>query len=315
MPEQPAPLLLFDVGGTDVKAALTVGPEHALGPVLRVPVRAHGDVGGSDLVEQLEGIASQLLGAAVPAAAAVLSPGIVDERARRTVFAANLGLHDADLPDQLSARLGVPVGFGHDVGAAAQAEMLEGVGPAGSACTLVIVIGTGIASTAFVRGVRLSVPGAGELGHVPVPGGLVCSCGAIGCLETIASAAAIARAYTRESGVVVGGSAEVLARAQAGDAVAKSVWGRAVDALTYALHWCIGLLGVDRVVIGGGLSGAGEALLAPLRTALAARLSFMSVPDLVIASLGGDAGLRGARLLALEALASAMPAKNEGESQ
>jgi len=304
-PAQGAALLLLDVGGTDIKAAVASGGGWELGPVLRVPVQpaaAAGDPDGAALVAQLERVAGSLLGERSARAAALLVPGVVDVERRRAVFASNLGLRDAALPDALQARLGVPVAWGHDVGSAAEAEIAEGVGTAGAACTLVVVIGTGIASTAFVGGRRIDVPGAGELGHVPVPGGSDCACGAVGCLETVASAAAIARAYEKSTGVPVDGAAEVLRLALTGDPAARAAWAAAVEALAFALHWAVGLLGVDRVVVGGGLSGAGEHLLRPLRLALAARLSFMPVPTLVAARLGGDAGLRGARRLALAAL-------------
>jgi glucokinase len=164
-----------------------------------------------------------------------------------------------------------------------------------------MVIGTGIAATPVMDGRRVDVPGAGELGHVPVPGGRACACGATGCLETVASAAAIAASYTRETGIEVTGAVDVVHAMKAGDPVAQRVWSDAVEALAFALHGAIGLLGVQRVIVGGGLSGAGEALLVPLRQALAARLSFMAMPQIVAARLGGDAGLGGARRVALEA--------------
>lgn len=317
MPEPGGPLLLFDVGGTDIKAAVARGPEWALGPVTRARVVA-GDPSGSELVEQLAGLAHGLLPGELPAAVGLLVPGVVDEAARLSVFAANLGLRGAPLADSLARRLGVPVGFGHDVGMAAEAELLEGAGVHDAASVLVAVIGTGIASSAWVNGRRVSAPGAGELGHIPVPGNLRCTCGAVSCLETVASAAAMAREYERRTGEQVDGAAEVALRRAQGDPVAASVWDGAVEALAFGLHCCIGLFGTDRVIIGGGLSGAGELLLSPLREALARRLSFMPVPELITARLGADAGLRGARLVALRQLATLpgeLPYKDQPQHQ
>ncbi|RII43262.1 ROK family protein [Galactobacter valiniphilus] len=165
MPER-APLLLLDVGGTDIKAAVARGAGHELGPVPRRGVLAHADTSGEALVGQLAGIAEDVLDGERPGVAALLLPGIVDTARRRAVFSANLGLRDAAVPDALSARLGVPLAFGHDVGAAAEAELAEGAGLDGAACTLAVVIGTGIAATAFVGDTRVDVPGAGELGEV-----------------------------------------------------------------------------------------------------------------------------------------------------
>ncbi|MGO3151684.1 MAG: ROK family protein [Galactobacter sp.] len=299
MPDQT--LLLFDVGGTDVKAAVSINGE--LTRITRRPVRAvTGDQAGRALVDQLSDLAADLLPSETPAAVGLLSPGVVDVSSRRTVFAANLGLRNAALPGLLQERLGAPVGFGHDVALAAQAEYSEGVGAGGADSVLAVVIGTGIAATSFVNGTRLEVPGAGELGHVPVPGGGTCACGATGCLETVASAAAIARAYEEATGRRVNGAAGVLEALRRGDPDARAAWQAAVDALAFALHWSVGLLGVSRVIVGGGLSGAGDDLLNPLRAALERRLSFMPVPELVLARLGGDAGLRGARIVALQEL-------------
>lgn len=142
------------------------GAGHELGPVLRRGVLAHADTSGEALVGQLAGIAEDVLDGERPGVAALLLPGIVDTARRRAVFSANLGLRDAAVPDALSARLGVPLAFGHDVGTAAEAELAEGAGRDGAACTLAVVIGTGIAATAFVGDTRVDVPGAGELGEV-----------------------------------------------------------------------------------------------------------------------------------------------------
>lgn len=314
MPDQAAPLLLFDVGGTDIKAAVADADGGELRGITRVSVEA-GDPRGERLVERLATLAQEMLPGVPPRAVGLLVPGLVDERAKRAVFAANVGLRDAPVAELLSQRLGAPVGLGHDVGMAAEAEILEGVGAGTARSVLVVIIGTGIASSAVVSGQRVCAPGAGELGHTPVPGGLPCSCGAIGCLETVASAAGIERGYERESGTPVDGAAGVLALALAGDPVATAVWTRAVEALAFALHSAIGLFGTDRVVLGGGLSGAGEHLLRPLRHALEERLSFMPVPELVVAGLGADAGLRGARLVALRELAAAEAARLDREGR
>jgi glucokinase len=196
--------------------------------------------------------------------------------------------------------LGIPVAVEHDVTAAGLAEWRLGAGR-GVNDLLVVVIGTGIAAV-VVAGGRLVRGGrgqAGELGHIPVvPDGPVCVCGQRGCLEAVASASAIARSYGSRTGRPVPGSREVLAALQAGDPDAHSVWDAAVDALATSLLCAIGLLGCSRVVIGGGLADAGEALLDPLRQRLAERRTVQVLPEIVPAALGLRAGVIGAGLAA-----------------
>jgi glucokinase len=94
-------------------------------------------------------------------------------------------------------------------------------------------------------------------------------------------------------------AAEVVALAGAGDPAAAQAWRETIDALADGLHTAQTLYDADVVVLGGGLAEAGEALLAPLRTALRARLTFQREPQLVRATLGDQAGCLGAALLAL----------------
>ena len=153
-------------------------------------------------------------------------------------------------------------------------------------------IGTGIAA-GIVLGGRLHAGDgyAGEIGHTPAGHDEPCACGGSGCLEAIASAAAIARRYTARSGRPAAGAAEVLA---AGDPDALAVWDEALDALAAALAWIASVLAPEAVVIGGGLSRAGAALFDPLNDRLARHLTFQRVPRLVPAALGDRAGCIGA---------------------
>ncbi|WP_346010745.1 ROK family protein [Streptomyces sp. SID5910] len=93
---------------------------------------------------------------------------------------------------------------------------------------------------------------------------------------------------------------EVAALLRAGDPRARAVWDRAVDALAAAFATTTTLFAPDTVVVGGGLSEAGELLLAPLRDALAARLTYQRRPAVVRAALGDRAGCLGAGLAAWE---------------
>jgi glucokinase len=129
----------------------------------------------------------------------------------------------------------------------------------------------------------------------------MCACGSRGCLEAVASAAAVGRRYAELAGTAAS-AADVAARAGAGDAAAGRVWREAVRALADGLLTAQALFDVEVMVVGGGLAEAGEALLEPLRTALHERITFHREPRLVRATLGDEAGCLGAALLALDTL-------------
>lgn len=293
----------LDVGGTAMKGAL-VGPDGATRCPLRRPTPspqgpdAVVDAVGGALGELLEGARRQRLEVA---AAGVVVPGIVDEARGVAVFSANLGWRDLPLRALLEARTGLAVALGHDVRAGALAEATLGAAR-GERDVLFVPVGAGIAAAAIVDG-RLLVAGgyAGELGHLQVDaGGEPCGCGGRGCLETVASGAALARRYAARAGRPVAGAAAVAERVRAGDPDAAAVWDDAAAALAQGLAAAVAVLGSRLVVIGGGLAGAGDLLLGPLTEKLLARLSPGStrIPRLVPAALGDQAGCLGAALLA-----------------
>ena len=297
-----AAVLAFDVGGTDIKSALFDADGRALG-LRRTPTPQVAGDRTDAVIAQLGVLAAELRAAhpsIAPQAAGLVVPGIVDADAGLGVFASNLGWHDAPLRDLASARLGLPVAFDHDVRAASWAEHRLG-GARAYADSVVLVIGTGIAGALLVGGVPYTAGGyAGEIGHSPVADGPLCACGARGCLEVVASAGAIARRYREATGIVPDGARDVIARAAAGDATASDIWNDALDALTLSLAQLTAVFAPEAIVIGGGLSRAGDALFGELRSRLAARLSFHRLPVLVPAELSGDAGLLGAALRARE---------------
>lgn len=296
--------LLFDIGGTDIKAALAA-PDGTLHAVLRSPTPRAGEADAASILAELDILRGRLQAGSpelAPVAAGVVVCGTVDEREGIGVFSSNLGWRNVPFRNICSQRFGLPTGFGHDVGAAGEAELALGAGRLlgeRARNTAVLVIGTGIAGALFVDGRRLDAGGfAGEIGHAAVPGGGDCPCGARGCLETVGSAAAIARSYTRATGIEVDGARGVLARRRAGDPDAARSWNEAIDALSYSIAQLCASIGPEAVIIGGGLAQAGDDLLVPLRAAVAARLSFHRLPEIITAELGQDAGLRGSWLRA-----------------
>jgi glucokinase len=293
--------IAVDVGGTGIKCAV-VDPHGRMLHTERH--RTGADRGPAAVLETIVDVAKGLVDKAFadgrePVAIGVAVPGIVDEEAGIARWSANLGLRDAPLQHLVADRTGVPTVLGHDVRAGALAEARLGAGRAESRM-LFVAIGTGIASAFVVEGrVDAGAHGAsGELGHIVVrdsPDAPICGCGLRGCLEALASAAAIARAYG--NGETAAGVAR---RVEAGEEAATQVWTGAIDALAAGLLTAIALYDPSLVVLGGGLAHAGDTLLEPLNDSLRRRHTFHQLPRLARAELGDEAGCYGAALLALD---------------
>ena len=250
-----------DVGGTRIKAAL-VDRSYDVAAAVTVPTSPDiaADVGATvqsavaDLLARVEPSA----GPVRLAACGVVVPGLVDERRGVGVWSANLGWRDLPVGDAVTTRLQVPTAVGHDVRAGLLAESRLGAAR-GARHALFLPVGTGIAGALMLEGVLVSADGwAGELGHMVIdPAGLPCACGAVGCLETIGSAAAVERAFAAQAGERRTAE-QVAALVATGDPVATLVWQGAVSALGAAIAATVTLTGVDLVLVGGGLAESGE---------------------------------------------------------
>lgn len=298
-------VVALDVGGTGIKCGLV----DRSGTVRYAERHATEARRGPDaVIETILDIAESLAGKArgngdEPRAVGVVVPGVVDETAGVAAWSANVGFRGVPLRALVSARLGLPAALGHDVRAGGLAEARLGAGR-GTGHVLFVAVGTGIAAAHVVagRGFAGAHGAAGELGHIVVrPQGPPCACGARGCLETLASAAAVGRRYAELTGTSAS-AAEVATRAGAGDPAAARTWREAVEALADGLSTAQALYDAEVIVIGGGLAEAGDVLLEPLRAGLRERITFHREPRLVGATLGDEAGRLGAALLALDTL-------------
>ena len=162
-------------------------------------------------------------------------------------------------------------------------------------------IGCGIISDGALR--RGANGAAGDLGHVQVPGDAValCRCGNVGCLEAIASGAAVARALA-EVGIDAGSSRDVVALARAGSTEAIGLIRDAGRTIGEVLASAVSLLNPSIIVIGGSLAEAGDPLLAGVREVVYRRSLPLATADLriVASSSGVRAGIVGAAVLAIE---------------
>jgi glucokinase len=262
------------------------------------------------------------------AAVGVGVPGRVDTERGEVSLAVNLDWHDLPLGPRLEARLGVPIVLENDVRAAALGLHRRRV--LGQATSLgLLAIGTGISAGVVIgdelhRGARGL---AGEIGHAILdPAGPRCACGNRGCFEAIAAGPAIARrandawaaagrAPVPAEAVGRPGAESVFEAAAAGDEIAVQV----IEAMGRAIAWGVHLLAVaydlEHIVIGGGVSHAGEPFMTPIRREVE-RLRDASplarellAPDVVkLLPPGADAGAWGAVTVARETLAKGLAA-------
>src|SRR6478736_1360130 len=205
-----------DVGGTRIKAALVTAACDTLAAVTTLTPNDIAAVVHATVTELLA-MAAQDDRPARVVGCGVVVPGLVDEPRGVGVYSVNLGWRDLSIGDPVASVLGVPTVVGHDVRAGLLAETRLGAAR-GARHALFLPVGTGIAGALLLDGAVISADGrAGELGHLVIdPAGPACGCGATGCLEAIASAAAV----EREDAARAGGKAsaeEDDVRAYAGD--------------------------------------------------------------------------------------------------
>ena len=294
----------MDVGGTEIKGSVVPGVPGRDDPVRRWPT-PQGDPHAA-VRAVLDAVAALCQEAGTPAAVGLVVPGLVDDEQGAAVYSENIGWRDVPFRALVADQTGLPVGFGHDVRAGGLAE--RQFGAARDVDDLLFMpIGTGISGAVIVAGRPVTNPYAGEIGHVDVKGGEDCVCGAHGCLEAVASAAAITRRYTRAGGSAARGAVDVLAAMQRGDAVAARVWNDAVAAIARALIIYTSLLAPDVIVVGGGLSRAGDALFEPLRTQLHQLVCLQREPTVVPSALGSHSARFGAAVLARQAFDQSRP--------
>lgn len=309
-------VLAIDIGGTKLAAGIV----DAAGSILargEVPtVAAEGPERVLDRIVRLaEGVK------AVPrvSAGAIRRIGIgcagpVDRQAGLILNPPNLpGWVCVPLVEHIERALGLPAVLENDANAAALGEFRYGAGK-GANSLVYLTVSTGIGSGIILdgkiwHGVK---DGAGEVGHMTLlPDGPICGCGSRGCLEALASGPSIARrarealaterpSRLREAGDFT--AADVVRLAREGDALAAEVWEETVRYLGLGVAAIVTILAPERVVIGGGVTQAGDLLFEGLRREVRRRVKLVAVESVAIlpAALGPDVGILGAAAVALE---------------
>jgi glucokinase len=307
----------IDVGGTKVLAA-EVAPTGEIRRTARrsTPGRL---VAVGDVEDALTAAVDEVAAGRRVDGVGIAAAGFVDAAGDRVRFAPHLPWRDENVRARLERRWGTVVALDNDANCAARAEQAYGAAR-GARAAVVVTLGTGIGGALLLDGrVHRGHNGmAGEFGHMQVvPDGRPCECGRSGCWEQYSSGSALLRA-TRESLDAGSGQlwdlcagdpallegAMVTAAAAAGDPVAAAAFAEVGDWLGVGLANLVAAFDPDVVVVGGGLSAAGDLLLDPARAALAKSLvgaEHRVLPPVVVARLGPEAGAVGAADLAREA--------------
>ncbi len=188
-------------------------------------------------------------------------PGSASPTSGRVRNANSTCLIGRHLDRDLAAALGRPVRIANDANCFALSEAADGAG-AGAEVVFGIILGTGVGGGAVVGGCVLGGANAvaGEWGHNPMPAprdderpGPACYCGRRGCIETFLSGPAFARDHEAGGGEALP-PAEIVARAEAGDALAMAALDRYEERLARALGTVINVIDPRVIVLGGGMS-------------------------------------------------------------
>jgi glucokinase len=310
-------LLAIDIGGTHFRAALFDHEGRRL-------VISEGDTlrsGGREwMLDQIRQLSRNLLDQSdSPVGACGISFGGPVDFKRQCVTSVHApGWKNFSFAEWVGANLHLPCLIDNDANAGALGEFRYGAGR-GTESLVYVTLSTGVGAGLILNGktYRGKDGLAGELGHIPISdSGATCSCGAVGCLESFCSGSAIAergkeRGWRRRDGSTSGGDAggataqqisakEIVQAASQGDTAALHIVRETARWLARGLLTAIRILNPDRIILGGGLSQAGQVLLRPLHQCLAelASPTIGYSTEIVIAELGIYSPLYGAAAMA-----------------
>lgn len=294
-------VLAFDLGGTDLKGARVTRAGDVRG-FRKAPSRAAD--GPAALIDAVREMADALGGPAGPAIAGLGCPGVIDARTGTLLGTTPHLVLPPDFPlaGRLTTALGLRVVVDNDAHCAALAESTLGAAQ-GSRVSMTVTVGTGVGCGIVLEGrvFHGAHGGAGEIGHLPLGGtGPLCRCGVPGCLEPWSGGAGLA-ARAREAGIDAEDARAVF---ESHHPQAHGVRTQAIESLARQLAAAAAVLDPEVIVIGGGVSLAGEALLGPLRRAFDRFVpeAQRSRVRLVASALGEQSGVVGAGLAAWEAM-------------
>ncbi len=305
-----------DLGGTNLRAALVNTDTGEYSHLTSVPTQAREGhdaviVRMAHLVEQViitSGLKKSEIGAV-----GIGVPGVLDLDRGLVLFLPNLPgtWPNVPLQDEIADRVQLPTALLNDARAMTLGEWCFGAGR-GVDTIACLGIGTGIGGGLVINNqLHLGIGGTGgELGHQTIDfNGPLCGCGNRGCLEAFASGPAMAalgvKAVMQGLTTRIGESVAydlnritprvIYEAARAGDAIAKDIFEQVGHYIGVAVANIIVSVGPRKVVIGGGVSQAGDLLLDPIRRTVSDRVHVMPVEkvQIVAATLGPNAGMIG----------------------
>lgn len=305
----------IDIGGTKIAGAV-VDVDGTVVEEARVVSPATDP---EALETTVAGLVSDFAARHAVAAVGVGAAGYIDADRSTVLFAPNIAWRDEPLGAELSRLTGLPVTVENDANAAAWGEFRFGAGRDYDD-QLMVTVGTGVGGGVIVDG-RLLRGGFGvgaEIGHLClVPDGRPCGCGNLGCFEQYGSGSALVRDAREALAASPGIASDLLDRgggdpaaitgpliteaARAGDPFAVEQLRSLGDRLGHGIASLVAVLDPRVIVIGGGVSEAGDLLLDPIRSSFARNLSgrgHRPQAEIRPAELGTRAGVIGAADLA-----------------
>ncbi|MEO3946676.1 ROK family protein [Gorillibacterium sp. CAU 1737] len=311
----------IDLGGTNIKSAIFDADNHLL---LERSDPTEASSGPFPVLARIANIVREMLAQQAIASEQVECmgmgiPGLLNPATGMSFFSPNFpGWENIAVVEEMQRHFPFPIYIDNDVRINLYGEWKFGAG-VGRRNLLLVTLGTGLGSGIVVDGRVLygQTASVGEIGHLNMfREGRPCRCGSSGCLGRYVSAVGMVRTFTErldqgEPSVVRqwvdGDTSAITARMisdayDAGDGLARQVMKETGELFGFGLGSAINLFNPELVIIGGGMSAAGERLLAPVRETVA--LHSLKVPreacEIVPAKLGGRAGMIGAAAYAAE---------------
>ncbi|WP_208585904.1 ROK family glucokinase [Gracilibacillus suaedae] len=312
-------LIGIDIGGTTVKNAIITNQGELITKwEIPTDLANQGENVPRDIWLSIENKLSELnLTKERCAGLGVGAPGFIEPETGKVAIAVNIGWKNFYLKDILEELSGLNVYVDNDANIAALGENWKGSGNQVENM-LAVTLGTGVGGGIIANGQIVSgANGTGaEIGHITVEkDGAACNCGRKGCLETVTSATGIVR---QAEELIAEGKANALKRrkdksgeittkdvfetAAEGDKDSQALLAHVLDVLGFSLATVAITVNPAKIVIGGGVSKAGNVLLEPLKEAF----EKYTLPrtneacEIVIAQLGNDAGVYGGAYLVLQ---------------
>ncbi|HEY8651515.1 MAG TPA: ROK family glucokinase [Dermatophilaceae bacterium] len=310
----------IDIGGTKVAGGLVDVDGNITHRARRdTPHRSKSPSVVEDTIVEVVAELMQIVGSGTVAAVGIGAAGFVAADRATVVFAPHLSWRHEPLQEALHKRIAMPIFVDNDANAAAWAEWKFGAAQ-GETHLMMITLGTGIGGGILINGEvqrgRFGI--AGEFGHMQiVPGGHRCECGNRGCWEQYASGNALVREarslfsanspiasdlFDRAEGIPGNLTGPLITQAaRDGDPTARELLAEIGNWLGLGIANLAAAFDPGTFVIGGGLSAAGDLLLASARETFKRQLTgrgYRPEARIVAAELGNDAGLIGAADLA-----------------